>query len=89
MTPSTVLVRENRDNASASKFLAARNRGFTALLCYAKIKPAALHRGNFAERRGDYAEAAGPMPEFELSDSRRVMAGLVPAALPAPWLVRS
>jgi hypothetical protein len=48
--------------------LAARDRGFTALLCYAKITPAALHRGNFDGCRRDDAEAAGPKPEFELSD---------------------
>jgi hypothetical protein len=69
--------------------LAARNRGFTALLCYAKIKPAALHRGNFDERCGDYTEAAGGTPEFELSCSRRVMAGSVLSAVPAPWLAGS
>jgi hypothetical protein len=69
--------------------LAAHDHGFTALWCYAKITPAALHRGNFGERRGDCAEAAGRMPEFELSDSRRVIAGSVPAAVPTPWLARS
>jgi hypothetical protein len=67
MTPSNP---GNRDLgiSEASKFLAARDRGFTASWCYAKITPAALHRGNFDVRgRGD-AEAAGPMPKFELSD---------------------
>jgi hypothetical protein len=69
--------------------LAARDRGFTALLCYAKITPAALHRGNFSERRDDDAEAAGRISKFELSDSRRVIAGLMQRTVPAPWLVRS
>jgi hypothetical protein len=52
-------------------------------LCYAKITPAALHRGEFAGRRRNDAEAAGGRPKFALSDSRRVIAGsTTPAAQP-------
>jgi hypothetical protein len=52
----------------ASNFLAARDRLFTALLCYAKITPAALHCGEIdcAGRDGD--EAAGAKPEFRVSN---------------------
>jgi hypothetical protein len=64
----TVLVRANATALSVSKFLAARDRGFTALWCYAKITPAALHCGKFIHRRRGYAEAAGYNPEFEVSD---------------------
>jgi hypothetical protein len=83
------LSNRQRDIATASKFLAARVRGFAVLWCYAKITPAALHRGNPSERRGGGAEAAGRISKFGLSDSRRVIAGRMQRALPAPHLVRS
>jgi hypothetical protein len=35
-------------------------------LCYAKIAPAALHRGEFNERRRKEPEGLGRKPEFEL-----------------------
>jgi hypothetical protein len=85
---STVLFEQSQPRW-ASKFLAARDRGFTALWCYAKFAPAALHRGNFDERRDERAEAAGHIPEFGLSDSQAVIAGRTQRAPPAPWLVRS
>jgi hypothetical protein len=85
MTPSNPSISKSA-NAIAlkeSKFSAARNRGSTASWCYAKITPAALHCGNLDARRFDAAEAAGPMPEFELSDfsarRRRTNATAVPA----------
>jgi hypothetical protein len=43
--------RFGRDDA-ASNILAAEIAAFTTLWCYAKIAPAALHRGDF-ENRGD------------------------------------
>jgi hypothetical protein len=59
---------------------------FTALLCYAKITPAALQRGDFAERCGKDAEAAGRKPKFELSGFLRVVASAaVPAAQRPGW----
>jgi hypothetical protein len=52
--------------SSATNLLAARNAAFTALLCYAKIKPAALHCGKFNARTG---ETAGGRPEFRSGNS--------------------
>jgi hypothetical protein len=69
----------NRDNAQASKFLAAWIAVFTASLCYAKIAPAALHRGEFESRRRDGAEALGGNRKFELGDFPRAATG---AAMP-------
>jgi hypothetical protein len=40
---------------------------FTANLCYAKIAPAALQRGDFGECRRERHEAAGGNSKFELS----------------------
>jgi hypothetical protein len=65
MTPSNL---GNRGHRSATNFLAARNAAFTALWCYARITPAALHCGKIDERRGEGAEAAGGRPEFWVSD---------------------
>jgi hypothetical protein len=48
--------------------LAAQDFAFTASLCYAKITPAALHRGDFDHRCCENPEAAGRMPKSELSD---------------------
>jgi len=81
MTPSNP---SNRGHRPATNFLAAGNAVFTALWCYARITPAALHCGKIDERRGEGAEAAGGRPEFEVSDSARVVADLVPALAKAP-----
>jgi len=40
-------------------------------LCYAKITPASLQRGEFHDRTRERAEAAVRNPEFELSDAQR------------------
>jgi hypothetical protein len=73
----------DRDNHLASNFLAARIGAFEASLCYAKIEPAALHRGEIDRRRREDIEAIGRKPEFELSDLPAVIAGgaaLAPAS---------
>jgi len=49
----------DRDNQLASNFLAARIGAFEASLCYAKIKPAALHRGEIVFRCRKDIEAVG------------------------------
>jgi hypothetical protein len=76
MAPSNL---SNRGCRPATNFSAARNAVFTALLCYARITPAALHCGKIAQRGGEGAEAAGGRPEFRSSDSPGVVADLVPA----------
>jgi hypothetical protein len=53
--------------SSASNFLAAGIAVFAASLCHAKITPAALHRGDFNDRRREGAEAAGGRPKSGLS----------------------
>jgi hypothetical protein len=53
-----VTVHENRDGV-ASNFLAAEIAALTTLWCYAKITPAALHRGSFAKRGDENGEAVG------------------------------
>jgi hypothetical protein len=50
--------------ARASNFLAAVKAAFTTLWCYAKIAPAALHRGEFENRGDENAEALGGQLEF-------------------------
>jgi hypothetical protein len=73
----------DRDNHLASNFLAARIGAFEASLCYAKIKPAALHRGEIVLPCRADIEAVGGRPEFELSDLPAVIAGgaaLAPAS---------
>jgi hypothetical protein len=47
--------------------LAARIGAFEVLWCYAKITPAALHRGEFGGHGSEAAEAAGGNPKFRLS----------------------
>jgi len=54
----------DRDNHLASNFLAARIGAFEASLCYAKITPAALHRGELENRGDENAEALGGQLEF-------------------------
>jgi hypothetical protein len=44
-------------------------------LCYAKITPAALQRGEFRGRGRQGTEAAVRNPEFELRDTRRRVSG--------------
>jgi hypothetical protein len=61
--------------------LAARIGAFEALLCYAKITPAALHRGELAGRRREHAEAVGSKLKFEFEEFRRGTAGAPPAAV--------
>jgi len=69
--------------------LAAQDFAFTASLCYAKITPAALHRGDFDHRCCENAEAAGRTPKSELSDFVRVIAGPVAPIGRASWMARS
>jgi hypothetical protein len=68
MTPSNPGVQRI---AQPSNLLAARLQRLTASLCYAKITPAALHRGKIHEGCRREAEATVRNPEFQLSDSRR------------------
>jgi hypothetical protein len=63
--------------------LAARIGAFEASLCYAKIEPAALHRGEIDFPCREDIEAVGRKPEFELSDFPAVIAGAAPQALQA------
>jgi hypothetical protein len=62
---------------------------FAASLCYAKITPAALHRGEFRRRCDEHAEAAAANPKSGLHDFRRVSAGAATATLEAPWMAAS
>jgi hypothetical protein len=64
----------NRGHRAAINFSAAPQSAFTALLCYAKITPAPLHRSDFGLATSGGGEAAGRRPEFALSDFRRVSA---------------
>jgi hypothetical protein len=73
----------DRDNPLASNFLAARIGAFEASLCYAKIEPAALHRGEIVLPCREGIEAVGGRPEFELSDLPTVIAGSTMQALQA------
>jgi hypothetical protein len=49
-------------------------------LYYAKIEPAALHRGEIDWPRREDIEAVGRKPEFELSDLPAVIAGAAGAS---------
>jgi hypothetical protein len=75
--------------ARASNLLAARHFAFTASLCYAKIAPAVLQRGDFDPRYREHAEAAGRMPKSELSDFVGVSAGAAEPIVQASWMARS
>jgi len=57
---------------------------FAALLCYAKITPAALRRGEFGKTCREGAEAAVHNPKFDLSYSRRLNAGPAMSVAQAP-----
>jgi hypothetical protein len=52
--------------------LAARIGAFESQLCYAKITPAALQRGECRGQCRESAEAAGANPKFGLSGCSRV-----------------
>jgi hypothetical protein len=69
--------------------LAAGIAVFAASLCYAKITPAALHRGDFSDRRREGAEAAGGRPKFKSGDSLRGLAGSAVPVGQAPWMASS
>jgi len=86
---STVLVDAIAAITRASNFLAARDLAFTASWCYAKIAPAALHRGDFAGHYGEHAEVAGAMPKSESRDPVRVIVGPAALIVQAPWMARS
>jgi hypothetical protein len=75
--------------ARASNFLAARDFAFTASLCYAKIAPAALHRGDFDRHCCEHTEAAGAMPKSELRDFVGVIAGAAAPVVQEPRMARS
>jgi len=63
--------------------LAARIGAFEASLCYAKIEPAALHRGEIVCPCREDIEAVGRRPESELSDFLTVIASAAALALQA------
>jgi hypothetical protein len=67
-----VTVHENRDGV-ASNFLAAEIAAFTTQWCYARITPAALHRGSFAKRGDENGEAVGCRSEFQSFDFSRLI----------------
>jgi len=60
-----------------------------ASLCYAKITPAALHRGDFGDRCREGAEAAGGRPKFRSGGFLRGLAGSAIPVVQAPWLASS
>jgi hypothetical protein len=66
--------RFGRDDA-ASNILAAEIAAFTTLWCYAKIAPAALHRGSFANRGDENREAVGRRLEFQSCNFSRLTGG--------------
>jgi hypothetical protein len=57
---------QSRQSPGRPDFWQRRIGAFTALLCYAKIAPAALHCGEFASRRRERAEAVGRKLKFGL-----------------------
>jgi len=85
---STVLVDAIAAITRASNFSAARDFAFTASLCYAKIAPAALHRGDFDGRCCERAEAAGAMPKSELRDFVRVIVDPAAPIMQSPRMAR-
>jgi len=86
---STVLVDATAAITRASNFLAARDFAFKASLCYAKIAPAALRRGEFDGHCCEQAEAAGRVPKSELRDFVRVIVGPAAPIMQAPRMARS
>jgi hypothetical protein len=75
MTPSNP---SHRGYRSATNFLAARNAVLTALLCYARITPAALHCSDFRDCDDRGGEAAGRRPEFAVSNFAHGIDGSAP-----------
>jgi hypothetical protein len=57
---------QSRQSPGRPNFWQRRIGAFTTLWCYAKIAPAALHRGEFASRRRERAEAVGRKLKFGL-----------------------
>jgi hypothetical protein len=55
-------------------------------LCYAKITPAVLQRGDFDDRGRKDGEAVGRLPEFALNASTRVTADGAPKVVQTSWL---
>jgi hypothetical protein len=62
---------------------------FAASLCYAKITPAPLRRGDSSDRWREDTEAVGREPKFGLSDSLDVIAGATAGVLRKAWTIRS
>jgi hypothetical protein len=75
--------------ACTSNFLAAQVAAFTASLCYAKITPAALQRGDFEGRCRNGAEVTGGKPESGLSDLRRGIASSAISVVRSPSMAPS
>src|SRR5258708_15778302 len=86
---SIVLVDAITTITRASNFLAARDFAFTASLCYAKIAPGALHRGDFDGHCCEHTETAGAMPKSEVRDFVGVMVGAAAPTMQAPRMARS
>jgi hypothetical protein len=57
---------QSRQSPERPNFWQRRIGAFTTLLCYAKIAPAAPHRGEFAGRRRTRAEVVGRKLKFGL-----------------------
>jgi hypothetical protein len=74
---------------AASNILAAEIAAFTTLWCYAKIAPAALHRGEFDNRGDESAEALGCRLEFQSRDFPRVIAAAPRRVAQPPCMARS
>jgi hypothetical protein len=87
MTPSESL-RFGRDDA-ASNILAAEIAAFITQWCYAKITPAALHRGNFANRWRENGEAVGRRLEFRTRRFSRPISSAPRRAAYKPCVIRS
>jgi hypothetical protein len=56
---------------------------------YAKIAPAALHRGKFDDRCSERAEAVGRRSKFELHDFRHAIAAAAAPILQRPRMAAS
>jgi len=80
-------LRFGRDGA-ASNILAAEIAAFTTLWCYAKITPAALHRGSFANWGDENGEAVGRRLEFQSRNFPRLIHGAPPGVTYPPCLAR-
>jgi hypothetical protein len=69
--------------------LAARIGAFEAWVRHAKITPAALHRGDFENRRVEDVEALGRGPEFQSCDFSRIIAGVALRVANLSWMAGS